>query len=159
MASFCVLADGHASLNSEDFVTRRAGTLDPVLDELRAELRDRLPAMPAMPQRDIDRRRQVRVAVARPALLRVGTLSVPGVVLGVGAGGVFLSSHVLVEEGELGQIEMDGVDPVAVRIAWTRGAGHPLGMGMGMAFEARDLREERRSLELVLTMLDGDDES
>ena len=154
MASFCVLADGHASLTSEDFVTRRAGTLDPVLAELRRELRDRLPAMPAMPQRDIDQRRHVRVTVSRPALLRVGVLSVPGVVLDVGAGGLFLSSHVLVEAGELGQIELDGVDPVAVRIVWTRGSSHPMGQGLGMAFEARDLREERRALELVLAILE-----
>jgi hypothetical protein len=137
-------------------VARRVGTLDPVLAELRSELRDRLPARPVMPQRDIDRRRQVRVTLARPAVLRVGVLSVGGLVLDVGAGGLFLSSNVLVEAGERGQLELAGVDPVGVRIVWTRGSLHPLGQGIGMAFEQRDMKEERRALELVLALLDGE---
>jgi len=152
--AFCVSAQARASLNLEEFVARRAGTLDPVLAELRLELRDRLPAMPAIPQRDIDRRKQARVEVARPATLRVGMLSVPGIAYDVGAGGLFLRSHVLVETGERGQIEVTGVDPVAVRITWVRGAAHPLGPGIGMAFEVRDAKEERRALELVLALLD-----
>jgi hypothetical protein len=135
-------------------VARRAGTLDPVLAELRSELRDRLPAMPAMPQRDIDRRRHVRVQVDRTALLRVGVLSVRGEVLEVGAGGLFLHSRVLVESGEHGQIEVDGIEPVAVRVAWTRGSTHPLGQGIGVAFQLRDVKEERHALELVLALLD-----
>jgi hypothetical protein len=135
-------------------VARRVGTLDPVLAELRSELRARLPARPAVAKRDIDRRRHVRVVVSRPAVLRVGVLSVGGTVLEVGAGGLFLASHVLVEVGEHGQIELEGHAPVRVRISWTRGQTHPLGQGLGMAFELRDVKEERRALELVLAILE-----
>ena len=137
-------------------MARRVGTLDPVLVELRAELRERLPARPIMPQRDIDRRREPRVTLSCPALLRVGVLSVGGTVRDVGVGGLFLSSDVLVEAGERGQLELPELAPVGVRIVWTRGSTHPLGQGIGMAFEQRNLDEERRVLELVLALLDGD---
>ena len=135
-------------------MARRVGTLDPVIAELRSELRDRLPAGPAVPHRDIDRRRQVRVAISLDAVLRVGVLSVPGVVQDESGGGLFLSASVRVESGERGQIELEGMDPVAVRVAWTRGSAHPLGQGIGLIFEVRDMKEERRVLELVLAMLD-----
>ena len=92
-----------------------------------------------------------------PALLRVGVLSVEGTVRDVGAGGLFLSSHVLVEAGEHGQLELPGLAPVRVRMVWTRGSQHPLGQGLGMAFEARDLEEERRVLELVLALVGADE--
>ena len=137
-------------------MARRVGTLDPVLVELRAELRERLPARPSMPQRDIDRRRQPRVPLCRPALLRVGVLSVAGTVRDVGVGGLFLASDVLVEAGERGQLELPDLAPVGVRIVWTRGSIHPLGQGLGMVFEQRDLKEERRALELVLALLGSD---
>ena len=139
-------------------MARRAGTLDPVLQELRSELRDRLPVSPAMPQRDIDRRKQARVPIERTVVLRVGVLSVEGLVIDIGAGGLFVSSNVLVEAGELGQVELDGVDAVAVRVVWTRGSSHPLGQGLGLSFETRDVKEERRALELVLALLDESDE-
>ncbi len=135
-------------------MVRRAGTIDPVLSELRAEIRGRLPALPAMPQRDIDRRRGRRADVSRPARLRVGPNVVPGSVLGVSIGGIFLHALLLFEPGERGQLEVPGADPVPVRVAWVRGASHPLGMGVGLAFEPRDATEERHALELVLTLLD-----
>jgi hypothetical protein len=137
-------------------VARRVGTLDPVLVELRAELRERLPARPLMPQRDIDRRRAPRMTLACPARLRVGVLGVGGTVRDVGVGGLFLASDVLVEAGERGQLELPELAPVGVRIMWTRGSTHPLGQGLGMAFEQRNLDEERRVLELVIALLDAD---
>jgi hypothetical protein len=134
------------------------GTLDPVLDALRAELRRRLPAAPALPQRDIDRRRAPRVSVAAGLLLRVGVLGVEGVVEDVGEGGLFMKSDVLVENGERGFVEIIGVEPVNVRIAWIRGPSHPLGQGIGIAFDVRDPRDEERALRLVLALLDEMDD-
>jgi hypothetical protein len=138
-------------------VARRVGTLDPVLADLRAEVLHRLPSAPAVAQRDIDRRRVPRVRINRPALLRVGVLGVEGRVLDIGVGGVFLSCSLLVESNERGTLEAPGVEPVAARVAWLRGPSHPSGPGIGLAFELRDPKEERRALELVLALLDEAD--
>ena len=128
------------------------GTLDPVLAELRAEVLHRLPSAPAVPQRDIDRRRVPRVRLDRPAVLRVGVLGVEGRVIDIGVGGVFLACKLLVESNE--RLEAPGADPVAARVAWIRGPSHPSGPGIGLAFELRDPKEEQRALELVLALLD-----
>jgi hypothetical protein len=140
-------------------VASRVGTLDPVLDELRAELRRRLPAAPALPQRDIDRRRAPRVAVAAGILLRVGVLGVEGIVEDVGEGGLFMKSDLLVENSERGYVELIGTEPVNVRVAWIRGPSHPLGQGIGLAFETKSPDDEERALRLVLTLLDEMDDT
>jgi hypothetical protein len=136
-------------------VVRRARTLDPVLAELRARLRAHLPGVPAMPPRDLDRRRQPRGTVARTVEVRVNDLRLPGVVHDVGAGGLFVRTFILVEEGELGVVQRGDGPPVPVVVAWTRGAGHPMGMGMGLAFGNASAIDERTSLELVLRLLDA----
>lgn len=136
-------------------MARRSSTLDPILAELRAEVAHRLPHQPALPARDIDRRRMPRVPVDREASLRVGDLRLPGRVLDVGAGGVFLRTDLLVEVGERGQLETEGAAAVAVRVVWLRGAAHTLGPGLGLAFDARDPNGERAALELVLALLDS----
>jgi hypothetical protein len=128
-----------------------------VLAELRAELRARLPnQVQVMPSRDIDRRRAPRVTIAKQGTLRLGALGVPGIVRDVGGGGLFLQCDVLVEANERGVFEVLGCEPAPVRVAWIRGLAHPLGQGIGMAFDVRDAHDERRALELVLALLDSE---
>jgi hypothetical protein len=138
-------------------LARRLGTLDPVLAELRAEVLHRLPMGKVVPQRDLDRRRVPRGRIDHPAILRVGVLGVEGRVLDVGVGGVFFRSDLLVESGERGMLEVAGAEPAKVRVAWIRGPAHPAGPGIGMAFELRDPKDERRALESVLALLDGNE--
>lgn len=114
----------------------------------------RLPHRPQVPARDIDRRRAPRVIVDREARFRVGDLVLNGRVLDIGVGGIFLRSDLLVEIGERGLVEVEGLQPVGARVVWIRGASHALGPGLGMAFEAKDPSGERRALELVLGLLD-----
>jgi hypothetical protein len=139
-------------------LARRAGTLDPILEELRAEVLHRLPPGPPVPQRDIDRRRMPRARIDRAAALRVGVLRVEGRVLDVGIGGLLFASSILVETTERGYVELPGLEPAPIRVAWIRGPAHPSGPGIGMAFEMRDPKDERRALEVVLTLLDGADD-
>ncbi len=136
-------------------MARRAGTLDPVLAELRAELLHRMAAAPVMPSRDLDRRRVPRVRVDHTARMRVGDTLITGQILDVGVGGIFLQTLLLIETGERCTLELDDHVPVPARVAWIRGPSHPLGPGLGLAFELRDGRAERAALELVLTALDS----
>jgi hypothetical protein len=136
-------------------VARRAGTLDPLLAELRAELLHRMAAAPVMPSRDLDRRRVPRVCVDFPARMRVADTVIGGQILDVGVGGVFLQTRLLIEIGERCRLEVDGLTPVTARVAWIRGPSHPLGPGLGLSFELRDARSEQATLELVLAALDG----
>lgn len=128
-----------------------------MLAELRAEVLHRLPSAPPIPQRDIDRRRVQRVRIDRPAVMRVGVLGVEGRVLDVGVGGVFMRCDLLVESGERGFLQLPGAEDVPVRVAWIRGPAHPSGPGVGMAFEIRDVKDERRALEMLLALLDQAD--
>jgi hypothetical protein len=134
-------------------------TLDPMLADLRAEVQHRLPPSPTLPARDIDRRKVRRIALAHPAVLRIGVLTIPGQVVDVGAGGVFMACSLLVEINERGTLELPGLEPTPVRVVWIRGSGHMSGPGAGLAFDSRDAKDERRALELVLALLDGADES
>ena len=86
-------------------------------------------------------------------------LGVEGVVEDVGPGGLFMKSDVLVEAHERGFVEIIGIEPVNIRIAWIRGPSHPLGQGIGMAFETRDPKEEERAIRLVLALLDEMDDT
>jgi len=131
----------------------RVETLDPVLAELRAVVRARLPSAPSISPRDIDRRRALRLAISRTARLQVGILGLEGQALDVGTGGLFLKSDVLVETGERGVITVGDSPPAKVRVAWIRGPSHPLGQGIGLAFEHGSPAEEQRSLELVLALM------
>jgi Tfp pilus assembly protein PilZ len=135
-------------------LARRAGTLDPVLAELRAELLHRLPAAAVVPARDIEQRRNVRAAVKRHAKLRVADLVTDGEIHDVGSGGVFFHTNVLVEAGERCILEVDGVTPVAGRVVWQRSMTERHVAGIGIAFEIKDHRSERAALELVLSLLD-----
>lgn len=107
-----------------------------------------------MPSKDHERRRMPRVVVSREAKMRSSDLVLEGIVLDVGPGGVFFHTRLLIEVGEKAQIELEGSTPVAGRVAWLRGPNHPLGPGMGIAFDVKDARAERAALELVLALLD-----
>lgn len=138
----------------QKLVARRPATIDPLLQELRAEIAHRLRLLPAPPSRDFERRRSPRVEVNRPARFRVGDLLLHGQVRDVGMSGLFLRSDLLVEIGERGQVEVDGLAPVPGRVVWIRPPSHALGSGFGISFELRDASKERRILELILALLD-----
>lgn len=78
-----------------------------------------------------------------------------GTIQDVGVGGVFFHTRLLVEIGERAIIEVGSETPVPARVVWLRGLSHPLGLGLGLAFELKDARAERAALELVLAVFDG----
>lgn len=74
------------------------------------------------------------------ARLTSGDLTLPGTLLNVGAGGVFLATQLLIEIGEEGVLTLDRVDDrgpvsVPVRVIWIRYSNHLDGPGMGLRFE------------------------
>jgi hypothetical protein len=136
-----------------------------VLAELHAALQRVLPGHARLvPQRDDgDRRRGERVQVHVPAKIRSNELTIYGDILDVGAGGVFLSTGVLIEEGERGLLTIEpapGERPrptegVEIIVVWSRPYTHPLGAGLGLKFEMSDKPSERRALEMLLSLLSG----
>ena len=140
-------------------MARRANTLDPLLAELRAEVAQRLRGAPQLPSRDAERRRLPRMRSDHVARVRIGDLSVRGKIADVGSGGVFVRTDLLVEVGEKGTLELLDesskvlCEPVPVRVTWIRSSMHPLGVGLGLSFDTKDLDNERRAIELVLAAL------
>ena len=140
-------------------MARRARSVDPVLGDLRGELAARLPGAPVLPARDGERRRAPRVVVDTPAVLRSGDLGIHGRIQDLASGGVFFATCLLIEADERGVVSLDlgegvATEAIAVRVAWVRHKAHPLGSGLGLAFDIRDVASERRALELLLTLLD-----
>jgi hypothetical protein len=128
-------------------LARGARNTDPALSDLREEIEEK--------------RTTPRAAVDHAAQLASADLILNGRVVDVGQGGVFLATNLLIEIGEQGTLTlMDGEVPVGagvpVKVIWLRGASHPQGPGMGLAFEipVADKVTERRSLELMLEVLD-----
>jgi hypothetical protein len=139
-------------------LARRARNTDPALADLHAEIEERIPPAPLIPPRD-EKRSAPRMAVDHAARLASADLVLEGRVVDVGQGGVFLATNLLIEVGERGTLKLvqDGEPSAAgvpVRVVWLRGASHPHGPGMGLAFEIPDKVIERRALELLLEVLD-----
>jgi len=85
-----------------------------------------------------DNRRFARAAAIGTARLKSGDLTLPGTLQNVGAGGVFLSTHLLIEIGEQGVLTVatpDGEIAVRVQVVWIRYSNHLDGPGMGLRFE------------------------
>jgi len=84
-----------------------------------------------------DNRRAPRAAAQARARLEAGDLTLFGTLGNIGAGGVFFATQLLIEIGEPGILRLEGDDApsVPVRVIWLRTASHPVGPGMGLAFE------------------------
>lgn len=80
-----------------------------------------------------ERRRSRRQALACPAIVRAGDLTLAGEVSDLSAGGVFIASKLLIEIGERGVLEAGG-DAIAIEVVWLRGCADGQGPGMGLAF-------------------------
>jgi Tfp pilus assembly protein PilZ len=84
-----------------------------------------------------DNRRAPRAAAIATARLEAGDLTLTGVLGNIAAGGVFFATQLLIEIGERGILRLEGdrAPSVPVRVIWLRTASHPVGPGMGLAFE------------------------
>ena len=74
-----------------------------------------------------ERRRSRRQALACPAIVRAGDLTLAGEVSDLSAG------KLLIEIGERGVLEAGG-DAIAIEVVWLRGCADGQGPGMGLAF-------------------------
>jgi hypothetical protein len=84
-----------------------------------------------------ERRRTSRSETAFAARLRLGDLLLEGTITDASRGGIFLATHLLVEIGERGTLEVGDLE-VAVQVVWLRGNSHVTGPGMGLTFEDGD---------------------
>ena len=80
-----------------------------------------------------ERRRGRRQALACPAIVRAGDLTLEGEVTDLSTDGAFVATKLLIEVGERGLLEAGG-DVIAVEVVWLRGCADGDGPGMGLAF-------------------------
>jgi hypothetical protein len=97
-----------------------------------------------------ERRKSSRTLTDRPAVLRAGELTLEGTIRDASAGGVFMSTHLLIEIGERGVLHLGGLGGVdiAVQVVWLRGNAHEEGPGMGLCYDDDPERRDAFATEL-----------